>query len=404
MAMPAFAHLFGCFAGRPSLSRGRASRCSRLPQRTRAGTVAAAVTCNSRPPWTVDVDGVKDDLLYDLETRLHDAVELENFEVARTTRDEITRLQSGAFVDVLQAYMAFYRAFDSQSIVDIAKVLAQDVTTCKHPIGRAYLRGSEGQNTRRALPCTSGPNSLCHAGLSLCLSRLPPPSSKPSSSATLRYGFARRRRPSASLVAMSRVAKSLPRCAVQNRSSTPSDHSSRRECRASSRRIPGSQCEGASLMWHAKKVSPLRPALPLAQEGLKAALALLVCLDRAARSNVSKRALSLAQLLRRGKRRARKLPTPARRTEGRGTLATSRWSWLPSTSSSSAMASTCLRTIRAALAVPSTSRGFGDHDGKEREKKTSMRIGPSQPAGRTLQAGHAQSPRRRLVHLRAEAC
>lgn len=75
--------------------------------------------------------------MFDLEESLADAVSHENFELAMKCRDEICRLQSGAYVDVLQATMGFYKAFDNQSITDIARVYAQDQNvTCKHPVGR----------------------------------------------------------------------------------------------------------------------------------------------------------------------------------------------------------------------------------------------------------------------------
>lgn len=72
-------------------------------------TRLAKFSCCERPAWSVNVEGDKDVLLYELESKLYDAVLQEEYNVAIDTRDEITRLQSQAFVDVLQAYMAFYR-------------------------------------------------------------------------------------------------------------------------------------------------------------------------------------------------------------------------------------------------------------------------------------------------------
>lgn len=90
----------------------------------------------ARPPWTVDIEGEKDDKLFELEESLAEAVSQEDFELAGKRRDEICRLQSGAYVDVLQALMGFYKAFNNQSITDIARVFAQDENlTCKHPVG-----------------------------------------------------------------------------------------------------------------------------------------------------------------------------------------------------------------------------------------------------------------------------
>lgn len=78
--------------------------------------------------------------MFELEESLAEAVSEENFELAGKRRDEICRLQSGAYVDVLQALMGFYKAFNNQSITDIARVFAQDEkTTCKHPVGRKFL-------------------------------------------------------------------------------------------------------------------------------------------------------------------------------------------------------------------------------------------------------------------------
>lgn len=62
--------------------------------------------------WTVDVDREKDERLFRLEAQLQSAVDLQNFDKAKSMRDAITRLQSGAFADVIQAHMKFYKAFD----------------------------------------------------------------------------------------------------------------------------------------------------------------------------------------------------------------------------------------------------------------------------------------------------
>jgi hypothetical protein len=65
---------------------------------------------------TVDIDAERDKNLFDLEAKLVEAVEAEAFSEASVLRDEIARLQSPAFVEVLQAHMRFYRAFDTVSL------------------------------------------------------------------------------------------------------------------------------------------------------------------------------------------------------------------------------------------------------------------------------------------------
>lgn len=130
----------------------------RFAPRQRRTPAAAKWICNSRPPWTVDVDGVKDDKLFELEENLADAVTKEDFDLAMQCRDEISRLQSAAYVDVLQAVMGFYKAFNNQSITDIARVFAQDEkVSCKHPVGPLIFGYLEVINTFGSLFSTGLP-------------------------------------------------------------------------------------------------------------------------------------------------------------------------------------------------------------------------------------------------------
>jgi hypothetical protein len=127
-----------------SLRRNRlAQRTRPLPTARVANTTSKAARlvphCASKPFWKVDVDSDKDAELMELERQLDTAVLLERYDEAQNIRDQLTRLQSGAFVDVLSAHMNFYKAFDQRSITDMARCWVQDDSaSCKHPIGHLH--------------------------------------------------------------------------------------------------------------------------------------------------------------------------------------------------------------------------------------------------------------------------
>jgi hypothetical protein len=105
----------------------------RIKVRRRAATIVPV--CASKP-WIVDLDADKDAKLQELEEKLDVAVLLERYDEAQVVQDELTRLQSSAFVEVLSAHMNFYKAFDQRSITDMARCWIQDdSSSCKHPIG-----------------------------------------------------------------------------------------------------------------------------------------------------------------------------------------------------------------------------------------------------------------------------
>lgn len=82
----------------------------------------------------MDVDFAKDEQLQLLEEELEKVVESENFERASEIRDKLLRLQSSAYVSVLSVNMAYYKALNKASIVDMAGCWLQDSSvTCTHP-------------------------------------------------------------------------------------------------------------------------------------------------------------------------------------------------------------------------------------------------------------------------------
>lgn len=113
--------LFG-FAGFNSFAQGRKfsyTRLNRCSAKSYSHIHSRGRRCNrvlSMKAWTIDVDRERDDHLFRLENELETAVESQNFEKAKSVRDKITRLQSGTFVEVLQAHMKFYKAFDDVCI------------------------------------------------------------------------------------------------------------------------------------------------------------------------------------------------------------------------------------------------------------------------------------------------
>lgn len=145
--MPSLAgHGSAAFVGAagPTLSfsfpRGHPLKCNARPApRARPAQRSARVTCMSRPSWSVDIEGEKDDKLFDLEERLHSAIDDEKYEAAEDLTKEITRLQSGGFAELLTSFYGYYNAMNSQSIVDMARVFTQDDSvTCKHPLARRF--------------------------------------------------------------------------------------------------------------------------------------------------------------------------------------------------------------------------------------------------------------------------
>lgn len=112
----------------------------RIKQWTKGQLNRRSVTCCvEQPQWRhgpMDADFVKDSKLFDLESALDAAVLREDFTSAAQIREELLRLQSGAYVEVLTANMKFYNAFQSGSLVDMAACWMQDArATCKHPLG-----------------------------------------------------------------------------------------------------------------------------------------------------------------------------------------------------------------------------------------------------------------------------
>lgn len=129
------------YQGFSPLCRGRV----RVP-RVRSTHCAARVTCVARSPWSADIEGMKDDKLYDLEEQLHSAINSEQYEEASAVKKEITRLQSAGFADVLTSFFTFYTSVNSKSVVDMARIFVQsDTVTCKHPLAREFCKepGSE---------------------------------------------------------------------------------------------------------------------------------------------------------------------------------------------------------------------------------------------------------------------
>lgn len=164
---------------KPSVS----PRALRRPS-TRHQPRRSQVRCSYKKPWSVSVDDENDENLFDLEVALDKAVSQEDFASATALRDDITRLQSAAFVEVLQAHMKFYKAFDQVrpkvrdtapasntefacrivltfaslpcsltqcSITDMARVWLQDPTvSCKHPVGPLAVGYVRRPPSRRA--------------------------------------------------------------------------------------------------------------------------------------------------------------------------------------------------------------------------------------------------------------
>jgi UvrB/uvrC motif len=103
----------GTFAGNCCAARGPLPL-GKSPSVSRRGLNLVCCTA----AWkTLDVDAELDKSLFELETKLVQAVEAEAYDRATTLRDEIAQLQSPAFVEVLQAHMRFYKAFDSVCVL-----------------------------------------------------------------------------------------------------------------------------------------------------------------------------------------------------------------------------------------------------------------------------------------------
>ena len=127
------------FIGFPSNGIAISRRsCSPETAKRRRSYRAVVKSC-AEPDWKdgpVDSDIAKDRTLVELEKLLDVALKEEDHSQVDAIEEQLLRLQSDAYVEVLTANMKFYRAFHRNSLVDMAGCWMQDSSvTCKHPLG-----------------------------------------------------------------------------------------------------------------------------------------------------------------------------------------------------------------------------------------------------------------------------